>query len=110
MGELGAVAHVPGSGEQLSAQLLLSGLAAFQGRFQVTAGSAQRIAQGPRVGAGLGGAGGRVGMYGEGAVTHEADTPEGPAAHLSVDDGLDEGPCDSGYHVGDGRWHVAGGI
>ena len=107
MVELGAATHVPGPGEQLSVQTQLSVLAAFQGRFQVTAGSAQRIAQGPRVGAGLGGAGGSVGMYGEGAVTHEADTPEGPAAHLSVDDGLDEGPCDSGYHVGDGWCHVA---
>lgn len=103
MGKLGAITHVPGPGEQLSAQLQLPGFAAFRSRFQVTAGSAQRIAPGPRVGGRLGGAGASVGTYGESSVTHEADTLEGPAAHLDVDNGLGEGPYDSGYHLGDGR-------
>ena len=53
IGELGAITYGPGPGEQFSAQLQLSGFAAFQGRFQFTPSSAQRIAQGPRVGAAL---------------------------------------------------------
>ena len=48
MVELGAVTHVPGPGEQLSARVRLSGLPVFQGRYHVTAGGAQRIARGPR--------------------------------------------------------------
>ena len=60
MVEPGAVTHVRGPGEQLSARVQLSGLPVFQGRCHVTAGGAQRIARGPRALKALGGDTGSV--------------------------------------------------